>query len=202
MRLCYDVLAQRPSRNRMNPLDYLFLAYKSATTINNPNLKSQKTTNYEIGFKQTLTSSSALTINAFYKEMRDMIQYTRVAYAFPKEYNTYGNIDFGTVKGLSLAYEMRRTKNVSFNANYTMQFADGSGSNATSGANIVNSEQPNLRTTLPLDYDQRHNLTASMDFRYSSGKRYNGPVLGGKQILANMGVNLLAKCYSCSYVWN
>ena len=188
----YDVLAQRPSRNRMNPLDYLFLAYKSATTINNPNLKSQKTTNYEIGFKQTLTSSSALTINAFYKEMRDMIQYTRVAYAFPKEYNTYGNIDFGTVKGLSLAYEMRRTKNVSFNANYTMQFADGSGSNATSGANIVNSEQPNLRTTLPLDYDQRHNLTASMDFRYSSGKRYNGPVLGGKQILANMGVNLLA----------
>jgi len=188
----YDVLAQRPSRNRMNPLDYLFLAYKSATTINNPDLKSQKTTNYEIGFKQTLSSSSALSINAFYKEMRDMIQYTRVAYAFPKEYNTYGNIDFGTVKGLSLVYEMRRTNNVRFNANYTMQFADGSGSNATSGANIVNSEQPNLRTTLPLDYDQRHNLTASMDFRYKSGKRYNGPILGGKQILANMGVNLLA----------
>ena len=173
-------------------MDYLFLAYKSATTINNPDLKSQKTTNYEIGFKQTLTSSSALTINAFYREMRDMIQYTRVAYAFPKEYNTYGNIDFGTVKGLSLAYEMRRTKNISFNANYTMQFADGSGSNDQTGANIVNSEQPNLRTTLPLDYDQRHNLTASIDFRYGSGKRYDGPLLGGKQILANTGVNLVA----------
>ena len=188
----YDVLAQRPNRNRMDPIDYLFLAYKSAGTINNPDLKPQKTTNYEVGFKQTLTSSSALTINAFYREMRDMIQFTRVAYAFPMEYTTFGNIDFGTVKGLSLAYEMRRTKNISFNANYTMQFADGSGSNDLSGQNIVNSEQPNLRTILPLDYDQRHNLTASIDFRYGSGKRYNGPLLGGKQILANMGVNLVA----------
>ena len=70
----------------------------------------QKTTNYEVGFKQALSSSSALTINAFYREMRDMIQYTRVAFAFPQEYFTYGNIDFGTVKGLSLAYEMREQR--------------------------------------------------------------------------------------------
>ena len=108
----YDVLTQRPSGNRMNPLDYLFLAYKTTSSVFNPNLKPQKTTNYEIGFKQALSSSSALTINAFYREMRDMIQYTRIPYAFPIEYFTYGNIDFGTVKGLSLAYELRRTKNV------------------------------------------------------------------------------------------
>jgi hypothetical protein len=31
-----------------------------------------------------------------------------------------------------------------------------------------------------------------MDFRYGSGKRYNGPLLNGKQVLANMGVNLVA----------
>ncbi len=188
----YDVLAQRPSRNRMDPTDYLFLAYKTATTLNNPDLKSQKTTNYEVGFKQTLSASSALTINAFYREMRDMIQYTRVAYAFPKEYYTWGNIDFGTVKGLSMAFELRRTKNVSLNANYTMQFADGSGSSDVTGVNIVGSEQPNLRATLPLDFDQRHNLTASLDFRYGSGKRYNGPIVNGKEILSNMGVNFLA----------
>lgn len=187
----YDVLTQRPSRNRMNPLDYLFLAYKTASTINNPDLKSQKTTDYELGFKQTLSSSSAISISAFYREMRDMIQYTKVAYAFPKEYYTFGNIDFGTVKGLSIAYEMRRTKNISFNANFTYQFADGSGSSSTSGVNIVNSNQPNLRTTLPLDYDQRYNISASVDFRYGAGKAYTGPVVNGKQIFSNMGVNLL-----------
>jgi len=188
----YDVLTQRPSRNRMDPTDYLFLAHKTASTINNPNLKSQRTTDYELGFKQTLSSSSALSISAFYREMRDMIQYTRVAFAYPREYFTFGNIDFGTVKGLSVAYEMRRTNNVSFNANYTLQFADGSGSSSTSGVNIVNSDQPNLRSTLPLDYDQRHNLTASLDFRYGSGNKYNGPLLAGRPILENTGVNLVA----------
>ena len=75
----------------------------------------QKTTNYEVGFKQALSSSSALTINAFYREMRDMIQYTRVAFAFPQEYFTYGNIDFGTVKGMSVNFDLRRTGNVSMN---------------------------------------------------------------------------------------
>lgn len=188
----YDVLTQRPSRNRMDPTDYLFLAYQTASTINNPNLKAQKTTDYELGFKQTLSASSALSISAFYREMRDMIQYTRIAYAYPKEYFTFGNIDFGTVKGLSVAYEMRRTNNVSFNANYTLQFADGSGSSSTSGVNIVNSEQPNLRSILPLDYDQRHNLTASVDFRYGSGRAYNGPLVKGKPIFENTGVNLVA----------
>ena len=188
----YDVLTQRPSRNRMDPTDYLFLAHKTASTINNPNLKSQRTTDYELGFKQTLSSSSALSISAFYREMRDMIQYTKVAFAYPREYFTFGNLDFGTVKGLSIAYEMRRTNNVSFNANYTLQFADGSGSSSTSGVDIVNSDQPNLRTTLPLDYDQRHNLTGSIDFRYGSGNKYNGPVINGRAILENMGVNLVA----------
>ena len=188
----YDVLTQRPSRNRMDPSDYFFLAQQTATTINNPNLKSQRTTDYELGFKQTLSSSSALSISAFYREMRDMIQYTQVAFAYPKQYFTYGNIDFGTVKGLSIAYEMRRTKNVSFNANYTLQFADGSGSSSTSGVDIVNSNQPNLRTTLPLDYDQRHNLTASVDFRYGAGNKYNGPLVNGVAILQNTGVNLVA----------
>ncbi len=188
----YDVLTQRPSRNRMDPTDYLFLAHKTASTINNPNLKPQRTTDYELGFKQTLSSSSALSISAFYREMRDMIQYTRIAFAYPREYFTFGNLDFGTVKGLSVAYEMRRTNNVSFNANYTLQFADGSGSSSTSGVDIVNSDQPNLRTTLPLDYDQRHNLTGSIDFRYGSGNKYNGPLLAGRPILENMGVNLVA----------
>ena len=188
----YDVLTQRPSRNRMDPTDYLFLAHLTASTINNPNLKPQRTTDYELGFKQTLSASSALSISSFYREMRDMIQYTQVAFAYPKEYFTFGNIDFGTVKGLSVAYEMRRTNNVSFNANYTLQFADGSGSSSTSGVNIVNSDQPNLRTTLPLDYDQRHNLTASIDFRYASGNKYNGPLVKGYPILENTGVNLVA----------
>jgi hypothetical protein len=44
---------------------------------------------------------------------------------------------------------------------------------------------------LPLDFDQRHNLSANIDYRYGSGSKYNGPVLFGKKILENFGANLV-----------
>ena len=72
-----------------------------------------------------------------------------------------------------------------------MQFADGTGSSASSGQSLVNTGQPNLRTTIPLAFDQRHAISASVDYRYSSGKDYNGPVLFGKNILANAGANMV-----------
>ena len=40
----------------------------------------------------------------------------------------YQNIDFGTVKGFSTSYDLRRTGRVQMTTNYTLQFADGTGS--------------------------------------------------------------------------
>ena len=105
---------------------------------------------------------------------------------------TYANIDFGTVKGATLSYDYRRTKNLKFRASYTIQFANGTGSSSTTSLNLVNSGQPNLRTILPYNYDQRHAVTAAIDYRYGSGKNYNGPVINGTPILENFGVNLTA----------
>ena len=76
-------------------------------------------------------------------------------------------------------------------ANYTLQFADGTGSSASSGQSLVNTGQPNLRSTIPLAFDQRHAISASVDYRYGSGKDYDGPVLFGKNILENAGANMV-----------
>ena len=76
-------------------------------------------------------------------------------------------------------------------ANYTLQFADGTGSSSTSGLSLVNAGQPNLRTTVPLSSDQRHAFNVSMDYRYASGKDYTGPVWFGKQVFANAGANIV-----------
>jgi len=188
----YDVLTQRPpSANRLEPVDYLFMADRVGALLNNPDLKSEKTVDYELGFAKTLSLRSALKISAFYKELRDMIQVVNVLGAYPAQYLTYGNIDFGTVKGMSANFDLRRTNNVSLTANYTLQFADGTGSSATSGQSLVNTGQPNLRTTIPLAYDQRHALSASVDYRYGSGKDYNGPVWFGKNVFAETGANMV-----------
>ncbi len=188
----YDVLTQRPPEgNRIEPTSYLSLANSVGAIINNPNLKPEKTVDYELGFAKTLSLKSALKISAFYKELRDMIQRTNTLAAYPATYITYNNIDFGTVKGMSVNYDLRRTNNVQLTANYTMQFADGTGSSATSGQSLVSTGQPNLRSTIPLAYDQRHAISASVDYRYGNGKDYDGPVVFGAKIFEDAGANVM-----------
>ena len=188
----YDVLTQRPPQsNRIEPLDYLYMEDNVGALLNNPDLKPEKTVDYELGFAKKLTLASALKLSLFYKELRDMIQVTNVLGAYPATYMMYQNIDFGTVKGFSINYDLRRTGRVQMTSNYTLQFADGTGSSASSGYSLVNTGQPNLRTTIPLSYDQRHALSASIDYRYNSGDKYTGPILWGMKVLEDAGANIM-----------
>ncbi len=185
----YDILTSRPTSNlSFRPTDYLYLSTNNLR-INNPDLKMEQTIQYEVGFKQRLSRNSALTISTFYREMRDQIQVIRKVGAYPVTYTTYDNIDFGTVKGLSLDYDFRQLGNVWMKANYTLQFAEGTGSNSTSQLNLVNADQPNLRVIQPLNFDRRHAFNLIFDYHYKKGKDYKGPTMGGKQILSNAGFN-------------
>ena len=192
----YDILTQRPtSSNRFSPIDYLFIESRNSL-ISNPDLKPEKTIDYELGFQQVLTKTSSVKISAYYKEMRDMIQVRNFTGAHPRPYRAFGNLDFGTVKGFTIGYDMRRTGNIRINANYTLQFADGTGSTTETALALINAGLPNLRSINPLTYDQRHRIVANVDYRYGIGEQYDGPVinLGGKerQLFAEMGVNVIA----------
>jgi len=188
----YDVVTQRPpTGNRIEPIEYLYIQDQVGALINNPDLKAEKTIDFELGFAQTLNLKSSLTISAFYRELRDMIQIVKTNYSYPVSYLTYGNIDFGTVKGMSATYDLRRSGNITLSANYTLQFADGTGSTSASGLSLVSTGQPNLRTTIPLSYDQRHAFNFSMDYRFASGKDYTGPVWFNKQVFSNTGANFV-----------
>lgn len=187
----YDVLSQRPNGLRYNPLSYLYIDNTSInTTINNPALKPQRTIDYELGFQQVLSKSSSLKISSFYKEQRDMIAVVNIIGAYPGSYRTFENLDFGTSKGLTVTYDLRRSGNFRMTASYTLQFADGTGSSATSGVDFLNAGVPNFRTVSPTSFDQRHAFAGSFDYRYGEGKDYNGPVIKGKQIFKNTGANM------------
>jgi hypothetical protein len=196
----YDILTQRPSSAevQIQPISYYYIGVTgSSGTINNPNLKPEKTIDYELGFQQKINNSSSLKLAVFYREMRDQIQQYRLSGAYPKTYYSYTNIDFGTVKGLTLTYDLRRSGNARVRFNYTLQFADGTGSDPNAAGTIIRSDQPNLRTLNPLNFDRRHQFNVSFDYRWGGGKDYNGPVIkrtkSGKapvQILSNLGANL------------
>jgi len=186
----YDVLTQRPtSAFYCSPLYYLHFTDLSGT-IANPNLKPSQTIEYELGFTQKVTNTSSLTISAYYHELRNMIQMYRYNGAFPKSYNSYSNLDFGTVKGLTASYDMRRTKNARIRASYTLQFADMTGSSTSTAAALIAAGVPNLRSTFPTNADRRHSFNLTLDYRYSEGKDYDGPTIKGHQILSNAGFAL------------
>jgi hypothetical protein len=188
----YDILTQRPTgNNRFNPIDYLFMESRNAL-IANPNLRPSKTIDYELGFQQVLTRTSSLKISAFYRELRDMIQVRSFTGAYPRPYRAFGNLDFGTVKGLTVSYDLRRTGNIWMKASYTLQFADATGSESNTAIALINAGLPNLRTVAPLNFDQRHRINVTMDYRFGDGSDYNGPVWFGKQVLANTGANFIA----------
>ncbi len=188
----YDVLVQRPPSNTLaTPLDYFYFNIKGDPR-NNPNLKPERTVDYEVGFQQKISNNSAIKLAAYYKELRDMIQVRQYLFvAAPiNTYQTYDNLDFGTVKGFTFQYDLRRTGNVSMQASYTLQFADGTGSDANSNRGSAN--QGIQRVLYPLSFDERHRLTLSLDYRYGAGKEYNGPRIAGVDVFANTGINIQA----------
>ncbi len=195
----YSVLTQRP-QSRVNAFAeqyYFFSASATGRLFNNPNLRPEKTIDYQIGFKQKLSRSSVLSIAAFYREMRDMIQVIAVPFAYPvTSYNTFGNIDFGTVKGFEISYDLRRTGNIRLTANYTLQFADGTGSSDLGAQNQINSGQANIRSINPLDFDSRHSFNINFDYRFADGSKYNGPKIGGVDLFANAGANFILQARS------
>ncbi len=187
----YGKYFQLPDLNR------LFLSYTrfisnleqgNFTTSANPDLQPVKTTAYEIGFKQLITNNVSVDATVFYKQMSGMIQLRTIANR-SGAYALFVNGDYGTVRGLSLSVNTRRIKYVQVSANYTLQYAGGTGSTANGLFRIAWQGGNDPTFISPLDYDQRHTgslmvdfrtsansfiplLGANMTFQYGSGMRY------------------------------
>jgi hypothetical protein len=97
-------------------------------------------------------------------------------------------VDFGTVKGFDVIFDMRRTSNIALQVNYTLSFANGTGSEPQRQGRItwIQTEAPKL--VAPLDYDRRHSGSVNVDYRLGEGM---GPKLGDAYLLEQTGLNLL-----------
>jgi outer membrane receptor protein involved in Fe transport len=181
------------------------------SAINNPNLQPEKITNYELGFQQALNKDNAISISAYYKETRDLIQLVQYAGADPNtNYYSYDNIDFKTIKGLTVNYDMRQSKNIRINANYTLQYAEGTGLSTNTMTELIKEGYTTLKMLNPISDDRRHEFKLNFDFRYLGGSKYNGPTITRAvkdketgelrsetiKVLENFGVNFTAVAQS------
>lgn len=185
----YNITSQRPSEAAFfaAPL-YEYLVNQR---ISNPNLKPEKTTQYEIGFRQRLGESAALQLSGFYRTQQNKIGVRTVADAYPSTangYSTFFNVDFTTTKGASIEFDLRRTQGLALNANYTLSFAQGTGSDAQSAGVVAwrGGYYPDFLAAA--SFDRRHSFNINLDYRFGQGE---GPMIFGRRLLENFGVNLL-----------
>jgi outer membrane receptor protein involved in Fe transport len=178
----YGVTSQRPSSNLAS------LASLVGTGGVPSDLLPEKTTEYEIGFRQRVGARAALTISGFFRQIENLIQNRRVNTATPSSYGVAQNVDFGTVKGVEFGFDLRRSGGVAANVNYTLSFADGTGSDSGTTGTItwVDETPPNFIS--PMNFDQRHRFNVNLDYRLGKGE---GPSILGTKIFENFGVNVL-----------
>ncbi len=177
-----------------------FIQGGNARSMPNPNLKPMQTIQYEVGFTQQIGLNAALSITAFYKDIKDYIQ---LRVFFPEEgygyasYFQYQNVDYGTTKGVQISFNMRRTNRISASLDYTYSKAMGTGSSSSSHFDIA-WQDAQLRfptIIMPLDYNQDHVGNVSLDLRLTKD---DGPILFGIKPLANFGLNVFYTVHSGS----
>ena len=71
-----------------------------------------------------------------------------------------------TTKGGTIGYDLRKIggTGISGQLNYTLAFADGTGSNANDGLQYIQGGLENLRILIPLNFDRRHSISMRIDF--------------------------------------
>ncbi|MBI4417378.1 MAG: TonB-dependent receptor [Ignavibacteriales bacterium] len=150
----------------------------------------EKTTQYEVGFRQIVSENFALTISGYYKDLQDLISVRKQTNELGQAlYNAYLNKDFGTVKGLELTLELRRTQGLLAKLNYTLADARGTGSNSQSAFGVVEhtvfTATPNF--IAPLDFNRTHQGSLIVDYRLARGE--GGPYLEGFGVNAIFSFN-------------
>ncbi len=183
----YNVTAQRPSEfNYLPPTYYTRIR---SDVVANPDLRPEKTTQYELGFRHRVGDRAALQLSGFYRTQTNKIALRTLNDAYPQSYTSYYNLDFTTTKGATFEFDLRRTNHLSLNANYTLSFAQGTGSDALALGTIAWRGNYYPDFLAPASFDRRHTFNLVLDYRFGAGE---GPEVLGGRILEHFGVNVLA----------
>ncbi|MDP6276266.1 MAG: TonB-dependent receptor [Candidatus Marinimicrobia bacterium] len=170
----------------------------ASATMGNADIEPERTTQYEIGFSQQIGNDIGIEVTGYYKDIRNL-NTTKIVNSFVggDKYGLYINKDYANSKGITLALSKRSTGNVSGNIDYTFSISEG---NASDPAAAFVDEQSNVESEkmlVPLDWDQRHTLNATLTYHplknsgisliysYGSGLPYTAQFAGVRTSFEN-----------------
>ena len=146
--------------------------------IGNPNLEPEKTILYEAGVDLQLRDQLVLNVTGFYKDISNLIDFEEKGVWGGGRYKhyLYVNSAYGNVRGFEVSLAQRRWHRFSGNVDYTFQIAEGKSSNARQAFLDLYDRKVPRTEDHPLDWDQRHTLQVSLDYRIPMD---TGLMLGG-----------------------
>jgi outer membrane receptor protein involved in Fe transport len=166
------------------PMSFLYLSDSqlsadilagNATASENPALKPERSTQYEIGIEQRIGAFASLKVEGFYKESKDYLTLANRTEAFTntggsdtqQNWAQYLNGDVMVSQGLTTNFEMRRTRGLYAQANYTYSEARGTGSFGSQNFYItwIGTDDGYPKAMNLLDYDQTHTANIILDYR-------------------------------------
>lgn len=188
LRFSYGQFFQQPD------MQYLYENVTSAASGNmsflgNPDLNAQQTSAFELGLQHQFSASLLANITAYYKDIYHLLGTRRIV-ALPKAYYLYIDADYGNVKGAEFQLDAQLTRWLTARGSYCLSMARGSSSyvyevyttNYNSG-----SEDWVPKQDYNLEYDQRHNISASLSLGLERG---DGPKVFGVRPLEMLSANI------------
>lgn len=130
--------------------------------MGNPDIKPERTIQYEFGYKHALSDFVGLDISAFYKDIRDLLGVEFITTFNSAEYARLTNVDFGDVLGFTIALDQRRIGLLSTMIDYTWQRAQGNSSDPRETATRAEAGEDPRPRQIPLNWDQRHTLNCTV----------------------------------------
>ncbi len=157
-----------------------------------PDLEPERTIAYEIGLDHLLADDIRMDITAYHKDIEDLVTTYSSFKVAGNSVTYFANGAYGSARGVDISLEKLPSDGfLSGSVSYGYLIAEGVGSYAlepyyTYLTSTVDTLAP--VTEYPLDFDQRHTVTAMIDFRVPHNRHLD--VLGLK-IPGAWGINVV-----------
>lgn len=160
--------------------------------IGNPDLLPEQTTSYELGLDHLINDGLRIDLTAYYKDLADLVTTREIDTIAGNPVTRYENGDYGSVTGFDFALEkLANGTPLSGSISYSYLTARGTGSDANVPYySYITSNTDTLAPVgeYPLDFDQRHTVSALVDLRF--GSDWKGRLFGLK-LPTNWGISLV-----------
>lgn len=147
-----------------NPLFYV-ANVGTTPTFGNPDVKPQKSVQYELGLQQQLTEDFKLDLTGFYKDVSNYIYSQQVFTAQGREYSTLTNLAYANTRGVTISFLKRRSPGSLFSASLDYTFSIAEGNRTYPSDELFFSEQSGKQSEtylVSLGFDRRHVINATV----------------------------------------